>query len=235
MQGTRPLSRSTLALAIVVPLILGVIGGGVWGYMVRAPAQGTPVTGESVSFTLKAYLMPGFKGVGGSIDGQTNPDLRVNKGDSVTITLINGEVQTHDLYVEGFDVRSPAVTGVNATTSITFVASKEGTFAYYCAIPGHREMGMKGNLIVSSGQGGADGLPPIGPEKFPLDTQFIGRDPTDVPPPTNRTTPATVDIFLEAREVNAEVIDTTAGNMTYRASFTYWTYNGTVPGPMFRV
>ncbi len=55
----------------------------------------------------------------------------------------------------------------------------------------------------------------------------IGRNPGDVPPPTNRTEPTTVQISIVAKEVIAEVAP--------GISFNYWTYDGTVPGPMERV
>ena len=55
----------------------------------------------------------------------------------------------------------------------------------------------------------------------------IAHDPTDIPPPLTRTTPATVRVDLETVEVEAR-LDT---NTTY----TYWTFNGTVPGPFVRV
>lgn len=55
----------------------------------------------------------------------------------------------------------------------------------------------------------------------------IGRDPNDVPPPTGRTERTTVNISIAAKEVIAEVAP--------GISFNYWTYDGTVPGPMERV
>jgi nitrite reductase (NO-forming) len=45
--------------------------------------------------------------------------------------------------------------------------------------------------------------------------------------PINRTQPATVKIDLETKELTATMAD----GVTY----TYWTFNGTVPGPMLRV
>lgn len=226
MTGTRPLGRGALALLVAVPLILGVIGGGVWGYLAQpggapsAAASGTPVL-----FQLKADNMT-FWGVGGSIDGVKDPTLTASVGDDVTIRMTNQDTMIHNLYVEGYDRQSPNI-NPGQTTSVTFVADKQGTFAYYCSIPGHREMGMQGSVVVGSGAGGSNGLPPIGPEVMPLDTPYIARNPADVPRPTNRTTPATVNLYLEAKEVNAEIEP--------GVSFQYWTYNGTVPGPMFRV
>ncbi|HWH16349.1 MAG TPA: copper-containing nitrite reductase [Candidatus Paceibacterota bacterium] len=55
----------------------------------------------------------------------------------------------------------------------------------------------------------------------------IARDPNDVPPPITRTEPAHVELELTAKEVIAEMAPGVYVN--------YWTYNGTVPGPMFRV
>lgn len=55
----------------------------------------------------------------------------------------------------------------------------------------------------------------------------VARDPRDVPPPITRTEPAHVKLELTAKEVIAEMAPGVFVN--------YWTYNGTVPGPMFRV
>lgn len=58
-------------------------------------------------------------------------------------------------------------------------------------------------------------------------TADIARDPSDVPPPITRTSPSRVKIELETKEVTAELAD--------GVQFTYWTFNGTVPGPLLRV
>ncbi|MEK7546312.1 MAG: copper-containing nitrite reductase [Patescibacteria group bacterium] len=55
----------------------------------------------------------------------------------------------------------------------------------------------------------------------------IGRDPNDVPPPIERTQPDEVAIEVTAREVIGETAE--------GVYFNYWTYDGTVPGPMYRV
>ncbi|MCK6553266.1 multicopper oxidase domain-containing protein [Candidatus Binatia bacterium] len=56
---------------------------------------------------------------------------------------------------------------------------------------------------------------------------YVAKDPLDVPSPIVRTAPATVTVDLVAREVVAEIAP---GKW-----FTFWTFNGTVPGPMIRV
>ncbi len=55
----------------------------------------------------------------------------------------------------------------------------------------------------------------------------IVRDPTDLPGPIGPRGPARVRIDLEAREV--------VGELAKGTTFTYWTFNGKVPGPFFRV
>ena len=49
----------------------------------------------------------------------------------------------------------------------------------------------------------------------------------EVPPPITRTTPATVEVELETKEVVGQIADGT--------TYTYMTFNGTVPGPFIRV
>ena len=59
------------------------------------------------------------------------------------------------------------------------------------------------------------------------DAANVARDPADVPPPITRTAPTTVQVTLTAREVTAELADGT--------TYAFWTFDGTVPGPMVRV
>lgn len=55
----------------------------------------------------------------------------------------------------------------------------------------------------------------------------IVRDPTDLPAPIGVREPQTVRVDLEAVEVEGQLADGT--------TFTYWTFNGAVPGPFIRV
>lgn len=61
----------------------------------------------------------------------------------------------------------------------------------------------------------------------PLDAPDVVRDPSDVPPPITRSTPTTVRITLTIKELVSELADGT--------TYTFWTFDGTVPGPMLRV
>lgn len=55
----------------------------------------------------------------------------------------------------------------------------------------------------------------------------IVRDPTDLPAPLAAREPQTVRVDLETIEVEGQLADGT--------TFTYWTFNGSVPGPFIRV
>lgn len=73
-------------------------------------------------------------------------EIRVKKGDTVTINFTsNGGL--HDWTVNEFSARTERVNS-GASSSVTFVADKAGTFEYYCSVGTHRQLGMVGSLIV---------------------------------------------------------------------------------------
>lgn len=61
----------------------------------------------------------------------------------------------------------------------------------------------------------------------PLVANDVAHDPAVVPPPIARKEPQTVLVNLETIEVEARI--------DRQATFRYWTFNGTVPGPLVRV
>jgi uncharacterized cupredoxin-like copper-binding protein len=105
------------------------------------------------SYTLEATML-GFRGVGGDIDGIRNPTLTALTGETVRITIVNGEVMVHDIAVEKLNVKSPQILDRGVSTSITFVA--KASDIYYCTVPGHRAAGMEGRIDVTRGRA-ADG------------------------------------------------------------------------------
>ena len=72
--------------------------------------------------------------------------------------------------------------------------------------------------------GGAASAAPAVPAKPAV---AISRSAADVPPPLTRAEPAKVVVNLETKEVEGVLAD--------GESYTYWTFGGTVPGPMLRV
>ena len=76
----------------------------------------------------------------------TPSTITVNKGDKVKITLKNTG-GFHDFKIDEYGVATPRING-GSEASIQFIAERAGTFEYYCSVGTHRQMGMKGTLIV---------------------------------------------------------------------------------------
>ena len=102
--------------------------------------------------------MLGYRGIGGDIDGMRNPTLRALTGETVRITIVNGELMVHDIALEKAQVKSAQILDEGATASITFKAKASDT--YYCTVPGHRLAGMEGRLDVSDPRPPSEGLQP---------------------------------------------------------------------------
>lgn len=84
-------------------------------------------------------------------DGQRNPVLKVKVGDVVKITLIKEDMDgiEHDLAIVGIDAHiSGHVKERGESAYLIFKAEKPGEYKYICTIPGHREAGMEGLLII---------------------------------------------------------------------------------------
>jgi len=73
--------------------------------------------------------------------------MSVKEGDTVKITLKNAGGY-HDLKLDEFGVATKTLKSEGEQDVVTFVASKKGTFEYYCSIGKHRQMGMVGTLTV---------------------------------------------------------------------------------------
>lgn len=101
----------------------------------------------TIQFALMAFL-EGYVGVGGEIDGSVNPVLSVRPGDVVRITVINGEDIEHDLVIDELGVHSEHLSTEGAEDEVEFIAPAQGSFYYFCSVPGHRDRGMEGTLEV---------------------------------------------------------------------------------------
>ena len=205
---------------------------------VSLPAEQS--TGGVIEYTLESALADGmmvFVGKGDEIDGIINPDLAANPGDTVRITLISGEGAAHNIVFEGFNARSEDVVGQGNSVVMEFTPDREGTFAYICDIPGHRQAGMEGKFIVGSGEGANQPSADPGSAKADLahaapavadeSAVDIVRDVLDIPEPIGERGPQFVRVDLETVELSGLLADGT--------TFNYWTFNGEVPGPFIRV
>ena len=209
----------------------------------KSEGDSANATGKSVEYALKTTMVDGqmgFIGVGGGIDGVRNPTLSANVGDTVKITLTAGDSVEHDIAFPDFNAQSDHIVGQGSSDTFEFVADKPGSFIYSCLLAGHKEAGMAGKFEVT-GQAAAEvpAAQPVSGANVAMASgpvlinnpatkgADIVRDPTDLPGPIGPRGPETVRIDLEAVEIEGQLADGT----TYK----YWTFNGQVPGPFYRV
>jgi len=224
------ISFKLFSMLIAIAVLISACGGGAQEESARKTAE----------YALTTGLVDGnmsFIGVGGGIDGVSNPTLNAHVGDKVKITLSSGEGVEHDITFPEFNATSEHVVGKGSSTTLEFTVDKGGSFSYYCVIAGHREAGMEGKFNVT-GEAVADAAPtssnvsvaqnvPVVANNPAATGADVVRDPTDLPAPLEIREPTTVRIDLEAVEIEGQLADGT--------TFTYWTFNSHVPGPFFRV
>jgi nitrite reductase (NO-forming) len=169
--------------------------------------------------------------------------FQVPVGQKISFTLQNSGVVEHDLTVLNTPFALHTSPGQSATGEYTF--DKPGVLDFICSVPGHKDAGMKGTLTVvdPSAPGVASAAPSSASSSSmadmpgmsmatPPDIQPLPADvkPLPVPQaagPVDRDAPAYVRFDLTTEKVTAQMADGVA--------YEYWTFNGTVPGPMLRV
>ncbi|MFN8534392.1 MAG: copper-containing nitrite reductase [Dehalococcoidia bacterium] len=155
--------------------------------------------------------------------------LKVDKPGTIQVTLVNKGVAEHDLVIKGIEGRVLAPAGKSVTGNFTIPAA--GSYEFLCSITGHADAGMVGHVMAGD-TAVVQNQPAANAPKTVAAVQpaVANAKPLGVPqmaPALNRTTPTTVDVEIETREVIGQLAD----GVTYK----YWTFNGTVPGPMVRV
>lgn len=72
-------------------------------------------------------------------------EISVKKGERVRIKVTNTK-GSHDFTLDEYGIKE--TTPLNKEVVIEFIADKAGEFTYYCSVPGHRQGGQFGKLIV---------------------------------------------------------------------------------------
>ena len=76
-----------------------------------------------------------------------DPDALTAPAGEVTIEFTNESGMQHNVEVEGNGVEEVSDTISEGSTSLTLTL-EPGEYEFYCAVPGHREGGMEGTLVV---------------------------------------------------------------------------------------
>src|SRR5690349_8681271 len=181
----------------------------------NASASANGDSGKTIEYALQTGMIDGkmaFVGVGGGIDGITNPTLSANVGDTLKVTLSSGEGVQHDISFPDFNATSAFVVGQNSSTTLTFKVDKGGSFSYHCLVAGHREAGMEGKFEVTGSAASAatpasvamsmnnntSSSGPVVVKNSPATGADIVRDPAEIPAPIGNRGPQNVHIDLEA-------------------------------------
>jgi nitrite reductase (NO-forming) len=134
--------RNRLFTALTIAVLIGTM---LTGAVVLSPSA----TAKTIEVTVTAKET-------GCPDGKTfcfDPaQIQAEVGDTVVITLVNdpNNAASHDLKIDAFGIMTDLI-APGEQDSITFTVDKAGTFAYYCTVPGHRQLGMEGSLVVTGG------------------------------------------------------------------------------------
>ena len=235
-------------------LSLGAIGAAICLLSLHVPVQAAaaPVARSATAaatrhYELQTNIVDG-KMVFVDAKGQVNPQLTANTGDTVELVLKSGEGAEHDLVIPELKVTSAKFSAGSGKVTLRFKVTRAGSFTYYCSIPGHRQIGMEGKLQVSGpalAAAGTAAAPAVTPASessqaalalyTPAPSPMRGPDPAAVSVAAN---PASVPAAIGARapqllKYRMETVEL-PGKLDDGTTFTYWTFNRQVPGPMLR-
>jgi nitrite reductase (NO-forming) len=225
-----------------IPLAIAVLAGSV----MAAPSAQAGTTQPAIAsqkekvrqFRLSTGMVDG-KMVFLDAQGKSATSLQAEVGDTVEVIISSGEGAEHDFVIPELKVHSKHFSAGTGPTTLRFKVTRPGKFTYICSLPGHRQIGMEGVLEVT-GKASAAAVAPaakvaatspaatasaIAPAA--QDAVSVAMDPTAVPKALGTRAPQLVKYHISTVEL--------AGKLDDGTTFTYWTFDKKVPGPMLRV
>jgi nitrite reductase (NO-forming) len=203
--------RRLLGLSIVVPALIGLI---TLGCTSNEAQQAATATTEVKVVATEWKFEP--------------LDISVPAGTSVKFVLTNEGQVMHNIDIKEFGFVLDAAPGQTASKTLT--VKKAGDFRLVCSLPGHAEAGMAGTLNVGEQRVSTHASQTGSVETAPVSVKpalNVGQLPAPrIAAPVGNRGPAEVKMTVEAKEVSAVLDD----GVTYN----FWTFDGTVPGPMLR-
>jgi plastocyanin len=167
-----------MVIMLSICIVGGVIFFGMWDYWISQPAPVVAMmagdsasagpaahTGATIMSSLSFIESSDFRTLAfNALPGEpaNNPTINMDVGDKVVFDVINDGRSFHAFGVtqddEGFggiiggsevaSASNPLKAGESGTSE--FVAGEDGIYYYICTVPGHREQGMVGTIIVGN-------------------------------------------------------------------------------------
>ena len=187
-----------MAIMLGVCLIGGIIFFSMWDYWISEPPNVISVmagdvdhsgpaeaTGITITQNLSFLESADFRSLTFNAlkdEPGVNPTIEMSVGDKIVFDVVNDGMSFHAFGVtkdtEGFAgiipgskiaaPTNPLKPGESGTSE--FIAGEEGTYYYICTVPGHRDQGMVGEIVVSGSSGPAVAAAPTGvSHEFELD------------------------------------------------------------------
>ncbi|MCH9041990.1 MAG: hypothetical protein IIB80_07535 [Thaumarchaeota archaeon] len=171
-----------MVIMLGICIVGGIIFFSMWDYWISTPAPVVAMmageadlaapataTGKTITQDLTFIESSDFRTLAfNALPGEdgNNPTIHMNVGDTVVFNVDNGGISFHAFGVtkadEGFAgivpgseigaASNPLKPGEGGSSE--FIAGEEGIYYYICTVPGHREQGMVGEIIVGPAQGG---------------------------------------------------------------------------------
>lgn len=185
-------SPERTAKMMIIMLGIVIVGAGIffsmWDFWISSPAPvvkagageaATPAvaTGKDIPVSLTFIESSDFRTLAfNALPGEPdhNPTIEANVGDKIIFNVENGGKSFHAFGVtneeEGFSgiisgstvasASNPLKPGEGGTSE--FVPTEEGVYYYICTVPGHREQGMVGEIIVGGAAAPQEAAAPTG-------------------------------------------------------------------------
>jgi len=180
-----------MAIMLGICIVGGAIFFGMWDYWISSPAPVVGMMSETTEHDVQAAFTgvhvpvtlnfieseDGFSDLAfNALTGEEghNPTIEANVGDEINISVTNDGKSFHAFGItkdpEGFSGIIPGTEVGSASNplkngdggTVDFVPSEEGIYYYICTVPGHRELGMEGQIVVGESAGSAEAAAPTG-------------------------------------------------------------------------
>ena len=128
-EGRAPLALVAVVAAVTGAAVTSVLAGsatGGGGKLAAAPTITGTVTAQNTKF--------GDSG------------LTITSGDVLGLFVINRDSSGHSFDIDSLGIHVSLAP--NSATAVSVAPAAAGNLTYYCAIPGHREAGMVGTIVV---------------------------------------------------------------------------------------